>query len=56
LEEIRQEVSLNRKMHIRLPVSFVDDKDTIYATVDKLLYISDKEYYDRQRQAKTRKQ
>ena len=55
LEEIRKEISLNKKMHIRLPVSFVDDKGTIYATVDKLLYISDKEDYDHQRKAKGKK-
>lgn len=45
LNEIRKEVSHNKKMHITLPVSFVDKKGTAYATVEKLLFISDREYY-----------
>ena len=45
LEEIRKEVAQNKKIHITLPVSFVDKKGTAYATVEKLLFISDKEYY-----------
>ncbi len=45
LEEIRDEVSSNKKMHITLPVSFVDTQGKIYAAVEKLLFISDKEYY-----------
>ncbi|MBE0651944.1 MAG: DUF4442 domain-containing protein [Bacteroidales bacterium] len=56
LEQIRNEVALNKKMHLRLPASFVDKNGTIYATVDKLLYISGKEYYDRQRKERAEKQ
>lgn len=56
LEQIKNEVALNKKMHLRLPASFVDKTGTIYATVDKLLYISSKEYYDRQRKERAEKQ
>ena len=56
LKEIRKEVSLNKKMHVTLPVSFVDKKGTAYATVEKLLFISDKAYYKSLTKAKARKQ
>lgn len=56
LEEIRREVSRNNKMHLTLPVSFVDDKGTAYVTVEKLLFISDKEYYKRLIKTKAGKQ
>ena len=55
LDEIRREVSSNKKMHITLPVSFVDKQGTAYATVEKLLFISDKEYYKRLTKARIQK-
>lgn len=55
LEEIRTEVAAKKKMHLRLPAHFEDREGKVYATVDKLLYISDKDYYRQQREAKTQK-
>lgn len=55
LEEIKQEVAANKKMHLRLPASFVDNNGTVYATVDKLLYIADKEYHQSLRKVKAGK-
>lgn len=46
LEEIREEIARNEKTYLRLPADFVDRDGTVYATVDKLLYISSKEYYN----------
>ncbi len=45
LDEIRSQVAENHKMQLRLPASLVDDKGTVYATVEKLLYIADKTYH-----------
>lgn len=56
LKKIRKEVSMNKKIHLTLPVNFVDKQGTVYATVEKLLFISDKEYYHNLTLAKHRKQ
>lgn len=55
LEEIKKEISLNKKMHIKLPVSFVDKQGIAYATVEKLLFIADKDYYKQLTQARRQK-
>ena len=55
LEEIKKEVAANKKMQLSLPVSFVDNDNTVYATVDKLLYIADKEYHNSLRKSKAGK-
>ncbi len=55
LEEIKKEVAANKKMHLSLPASFVDNNGTIYATVEKLLYIADKEYHNHLRKSKAGK-
>ena len=55
LNEIRKEVSVNKKIHITLPVSFVDKQGTVFATVEKLLFISDRKYYKSLTQARKQK-
>ncbi|MBN2616176.1 MAG: DUF4442 domain-containing protein [Bacteroidales bacterium] len=49
LHEIRETVSREKKMQLWFPARFEDKDGKVYATVDKLLYIADKEYYRQMR-------
>ena len=49
IEEIRMKIRADNKYVISLPVSFQDENGIIYAQVEKLLYIADKDYYKNRR-------
>ncbi|MGB3949125.1 MAG: DUF4442 domain-containing protein [Bacteroidia bacterium] len=45
IESIRQKISLDKKYVVNLPISFQDKDGVVYAEVEKVIYIADKEYY-----------
>jgi acyl-coenzyme A thioesterase PaaI-like protein len=55
LDEIRETIAKEKKMHLWLPAQFEDKNGKVYATVDKLLYIADKSYYKQQRKSKEKR-
>jgi acyl-coenzyme A thioesterase PaaI-like protein len=45
INSIKNEIAVNNKSIINLPVNFYDANDVLYATITKTLYIADKQYY-----------
>lgn len=52
IDEVRQNVAKEGKYVITLPVEYVDKNGTVYAVINKSVYIADKRYY----QSKTNNQ
>jgi acyl-coenzyme A thioesterase PaaI-like protein len=52
LAEIISKVRTENKCVIDIPVNFVDDAGTIYAEINKTLYIADKRYYEQRQKNK----
>ena len=46
IEEIKKNVALSNKYYMTFDINFIDTESTIYATINKTLYISTKEYYN----------
>lgn len=58
VETIKQRVEQEQEFDLNLEANWVDQKGTVYATVTKVLYIADKEFYkekQRIRQATTQR-
>ncbi len=54
LDKIKKDVAEKKEIHIRLPAQFEDNEGKVYAIVDKLLYIADKNFYNEKRKKNKR--
>lgn len=45
IENIKQKISVDKKYVVNLPISFHDNEGVVYAEVEKVIYIADKQYY-----------
>lgn len=46
ISHIVEQVKLENKCVVDIPVNFVDDSGAVYAEINKTMYIADKKYYD----------
>lgn len=52
IEEIKEEVEEKKEAVVEMSIQLVDKNKTVYAEVNKLIYIADKEYYLSKKKAK----